>query len=75
MRNRLFAAKELLTNDGLICVQCDDNENAYLKILLDEIFENGFLNNVAVKMSEASGVKNESRKKSLPKTERVHTYI
>ena len=67
MRNRLFAAKELLTNDGLICVQCDDNENAYLKILLDEIFENGFLNNVAVKMSEASGVKMNHAKSRFPK--------
>ncbi|MGG7034777.1 MAG: DNA methyltransferase [Flavobacterium sp.] len=67
MRNRLYAAKDLLTKDGLICVQCDDNENAYLKILLDEIFENGFLNNVAVKMSEASGVKMNHAKNRFPK--------
>lgn len=67
MRNRLYAAKDLLRKDGLICVQCDDNENAYLKILLDEIFENGFLNNVAVKMSEASGVKMNHAKNRFPK--------
>ena len=67
MRNRLMTAKTLLKTDGLICVQCDDNENAYLKILMDEIFENGFLNNVAVKMSEASGVKMNHAKSRFPK--------
>lgn len=67
MRNRLYAAKSLLSKDGIICVQCDDNENAYLKILMDEVFENRFLNNVAVKMSEASGVKMNHAKGRFPK--------
>lgn len=67
MRNRLYAAKALLSKDGMICVQCDDNENAYLKILMDEVFENRFLNNVAVKMSEASGVKMNHAKGRFPK--------
>lgn len=67
MRNRLYAAKALLSKDGMICVQCDDNENAYLKILMDEVFENLFLNNVAVKMSEASGVKMNHAKGRFPK--------
>ncbi|MCC7575199.1 site-specific DNA-methyltransferase [Candidatus Woesearchaeota archaeon] len=67
MRNRLYAAKALLSKDGIICVQCDDNENAYLKILMDEVFENRFLNNVAVKMSEASGVKMNHAKGRFPK--------
>ena len=72
MRNRLLVARELLRADGLICLQCDDNENAYLKILLDEVFENGFLNNVAVKMSEASGVKMNHSKNRFPK---IKEYI
>jgi adenine-specific DNA-methyltransferase len=67
MRNRLYTAKTLLSKDGIICVQCDDNENAYLKILMDEVFENRFLNNVAVKMSEASGVKMNHAKGRFPK--------
>ena len=41
MKNRLEAAKTLLRDDGLIFVQCDDNEQAYLKVLMDEIFERG----------------------------------
>lgn len=38
MRNRLEIARELLSEDGVIFVQCDDNEQAYLKILMDEVF-------------------------------------
>jgi len=38
MKNRLEIARELLRDDGVIFVQCDDNEQAYLKLLMDEIF-------------------------------------
>ena len=39
MKNRLEVAKYLLSDDGIIFVQIDDNELAYLKILMDEIFD------------------------------------
>ena len=38
MKSRLGVAKELLRDDGVIFVQCDDNEQAYLKVLMDEVF-------------------------------------
>lgn len=38
MKNRLEVARELLSEDGVIFVQCDDNEQAYLKVLMDEVF-------------------------------------
>ncbi|MFB1639782.1 site-specific DNA-methyltransferase [Campylobacter sp. MRC_CM3] len=38
MKNRLEIAREFLRDDGAIFVQCDDNEQAYLKVLMDEIF-------------------------------------
>ena len=38
MKNRLELAKKLLSDDGVIFVQCDDNEQAYLKVLMDDIF-------------------------------------
>ncbi|GAA7305277.1 hypothetical protein HpM042_09530 [Helicobacter pylori] len=38
IKNRLEAAREFLSDDGVIFVQCDDNEQAYLKVLMDEIF-------------------------------------
>lgn len=38
MKNRLEVAQKLLRKDnGVICIQCDDNEQAYLKVLMDEI--------------------------------------
>ena len=58
MKNRLELAKKFLRDDGLIFVQCDDKEQAYLKVLMDEIFmRENFVNNICVKMSEASGKK------------------
>lgn len=38
MKNRLEIARELLSHDGAIFVQCDDNEQAYLKVLMDACF-------------------------------------
>ena len=38
MKNRLEVAKDFLSDYGVIFVQCDDNEQAYLKVLMDEIF-------------------------------------
>jgi len=38
MKNRLEVAKDLLKDDGVIFVQIDYRELAYLKVLMDEIF-------------------------------------
>lgn len=38
MKNRLEVSRDLLRDDGIIFISCDDNEQAYLKILCDEIF-------------------------------------
>jgi len=38
MRTRLMILKNLMREDGFIFVQIDDNEQAYLKVLLDEVF-------------------------------------
>ena len=38
MKNRLEIARDFLSDDGVIFIQCDDNEQAYLKVLCDEIF-------------------------------------
>lgn len=47
MKKRLIIAKELLKDDGLIFVSIDDYEQAYLKVLMDEIFgENNFINSL-----------------------------
>lgn len=38
MRERLIRLRNLLTEDGVIFVQINDDEAAYLKVLLDEVF-------------------------------------
>ncbi|OZB94138.1 site-specific DNA-methyltransferase [Paenibacillus sp. XY044] len=38
MKNRLEIAQILLKYDGVIFAHCDDNEQAYLKVLMDEVF-------------------------------------
>ena len=69
MKNRLEVAKTLLKDDGVICIQCDDNEQAYLKVLCDEVFGRGnFLNSIAIKMSTPSGLKLAHRTKKVIKT-------
>lgn len=68
MYPRLKLARNLLTEDGLIFISIDDNEQANLKKLCDEIFgEEAFVNCIAVKMSEASGVKMSHVDKKMPK--------
>ena len=47
MNERLKLARELLNDDGLIFISIDDNEQAYLKVLCDEIFgEENFIANL-----------------------------
>lgn len=60
MKNRLEIAKELLKNDGVIFIQCDDNEQAYLKVLCDKIFgrENMICNFIWQKKTGASDANN-----------------
>ena len=45
MKKRLVLLRELLAEDGTIWIQIDDEEQAYLKVLCDEIFGRGnFIN-------------------------------
>ena len=73
MRARLVVLYELLSLDGVIFVQIDDHEMAYLQLIMDEIFgRNNRINTICVKMSEASGVKMSHVAKRLPK---IKEYI
>ena len=49
MASRLQLAKDLLTNDGVIFISIDDNEQANLKLLCDSIFgEENFESNISI---------------------------
>lgn len=68
MKNRLDISKDLLSDNGLIFIQCDDNEEAYLKVLCDSIFENdNFINIITIK-TKIGGVSGSSEGKSLKDT-------
>lgn len=55
---RLLLAKDLLTDDGVIFISIDDNENANLKLICDDVFgEENLINNVVINMNSLSGVK------------------
>lgn len=42
MKNRLEVARELLSDEGIIFLSIDRNEFAELKVLLDEVFKDGY---------------------------------
>lgn len=68
MLPRLMLARELLTEDGVIFISIDDNEQANLKLLCDEVFgEENFVSQISVKMSEPTGVKMSHATTRLPK--------
>ncbi len=68
MKNRLEIAKQLLSNDGVIFVQCDDNEQAYLKVLMDEIFGvDNFINVISARMKNIAGASGGGEDKRLKK--------
>lgn len=61
MKNRLEIAKNLLKQDWSIFVQCDVNEQSYLKVLMDEIFwRDNHLSTITVKVKAPAWVWQES---------------
>lgn len=69
MKNRLEIAKQLLREDGVICLQCDDNEMAYLTVLCDEIFDrDNHLNTLVVEMASTGGLKRTFKDRRFLKT-------
>ncbi len=52
MYNRLRILKNLLRNDGCIYMHIDNSEQAYLKVMCDEIFgRNNFITSFAIQVS------------------------
>ena len=69
MRPRLVLARELLASDGVIFVSIDDHEQAYLKVMMDEIF--GERNNLGA-ISVVNNLKGRSDSKYVAQT---HEYL
>ncbi|WP_418551498.1 site-specific DNA-methyltransferase [Prevotella sp.] len=77
MRNRLEILRDLLRPDGSIWIQIDDEEQAYLKVLCDEIFgRNNFVNMISVNMKNIAGASGGGEDKRLKKnTEYILIYL
>lgn len=68
MGERLEIARKLLTEEGAIFIQIDDNEVAQLKLLCDEIFgEENFLNIISVNMKNIAGASGGGEDKRFKK--------
>ena len=68
MRARLIILRNLLSVDGSIWIQIDDEEQAYLKVLCDEIFgRNNFINMISVNMKNVAGASGGGEDKRLKK--------
>ncbi len=72
MKNRLEVARELLRDDGVIFVQCDDNEQAYLKVLMDEVFGNS---QTDCMVWRKSGVGRDGKMKNTTTFRKDHEYV
>lgn len=76
MKNRLELAMKLLKPDGVIFIQISDEEQAYLKVLLDEtIGEDNFINTLSVFTKVSAGASGGGEDKKLKKNiEYIHIY-
>lgn len=68
MYPRLEYLRDLLCDDGVLFCQLNDDEAAYAKVLLDEIFgRQNFINHVSVKMKLTAGASGGGEDKRLKK--------
>ena len=60
MKNRIEVASKLVSDDGFICFAIDDNEQAYLKVLADEILgRENFIGTVAIQIKKEGRTDND----------------
>ena len=68
MSKRLKLARNLLKDDGIICISIDDNEQSQLKLLCDKIFgENNYINTISIKSKSSAGASGGGEDKKLKK--------
>lgn len=68
MRERLKILYRLLSPEGTMWIQIDDDEQAYLKVLCDEVFgRDNFVNMVSVNMKNIAGASGGGEDKRMKK--------
>jgi len=77
MYPRLYLARNLLRDDGVIFISIDDHESSNLKLICDEVFGgDNFIDTIAVELSTTSGPKtvNAQQGTIVKNVEFVHIY-
>lgn len=76
IRDRIEILKNLLSIDGVIFVQIDDVEQAYLRVLMDEVFgRSNFINTISINLKNVAGASGGGEDKKLKKNiEYIHVY-
>lgn len=68
MQKRLEILNNLLTKDGVIFVQIDDNYMSHLRLIMDEIFgKSAYINTITIKTKETSGASGGGEDRRLKK--------
>ncbi len=68
MYPRLILARDLLSYDGVIFISIDDNEQADLKLICDDIFdESNYINTICIKAKASSGASGGGEDQRLKK--------
>jgi adenine-specific DNA-methyltransferase len=68
MKQRLVMLRKLLSPEGTIWIQIDDEEQAYLKVICDEVFgRSNFINMLSVNMKNIAGASGGGEDKRLKK--------
>lgn len=68
MFTRLYLARNLLKNDGVIFVSIDDNELHHLRVLMNEIFgEENYINTITIRTKPSAGASGGGEDKRLKK--------
>lgn len=68
MRPRIEMLRNLLCDEGVIFIQISDEEQAYLKVLCDEVFgRKNFVNMISVNMKNVAGASGGGEDKRLKK--------
>lgn len=68
MKARLEILRRLLSPEGSIWIQIDDEEQAYLKVICDEVFgRSNFINMISVNMKNIAGASGGGEDKRLKK--------
>lgn len=66
MKNRLELALEILDEKGVIFVQCDDNEQAYLKVIMDDLFgRDNYVSTIVRKTRSSATTKSDAEIEKL----------